>query len=59
MKLKITLNQYLDLVKIKFFSLEQGEVLFNNFMTNERKEFPNVTKDQLKILRKMGCVKIA
>jgi len=58
MKLKLTLTQYLDLVKARFFYPDQGEILFNNFLTEKTDQLPYVTKTQLRILRKMGCVEI-
>jgi len=59
MKLKLTVDQFLDLTfKQKFFYPDQAEILYNNFLKNEINKLPYVTKKQLKILRKMGCVKI-
>lgn len=59
MKLKLTLTQFFELIfQQKFFYPDQAEILYNNFVNNENKQLPYVTKKQLKILRKLGCVKI-
>ena len=58
MKVKINLTQILDLIEHKFFDELQVEKIVKGFSEGKNISFPYVTKKQLKIFRKMGCVKI-
>ena len=58
MKLKFTLGDIFALIDHKVLYKDQGEILINNLMTGNAEKLPYITKSQLKIFRKMGCVKI-
>lgn len=58
MKLVLNLDQFLDLVKNHVLEKEQGEIIYNNFLTDKNEKLPYITKKQLKIFRKMGIVKL-
>jgi len=58
MKLRLTLLDIFSLVDAKILFKDQVQILLNNLMTGQSEKLPYVTKSQLKIFRKMGCVKI-
>ncbi len=59
MKLRLSLAKFFELVDAKFFYKEQGDMLFNAFLTGDKQpRLPYVTKGQLKILRAMGAISI-
>jgi len=58
MKLRFNLNQIFDLIENKVLYVDQGEILIDNLTTGKNNKLPYITKKQLKIFRKMGCVQI-
>ena len=51
---KINLNQFFQLVENKVLTSEQGEILFNNFLTGSNNELPYVYKSQIEQFKKIG-----
>ena len=58
MKVNLKLNQILDLIEKQFFDNIQIDQIIKAFNEGKSISFSYVTKKQLKVFRKMGCVKI-
>lgn len=58
MKIKFSLDNFFTLVENKILDKIQGEIIFNNLMTNQNNPLPYITKKQLKIFRQMDMIKI-